>query len=63
MLSTTQKLDDATVSAVMASKPFSRLPVSHLHFLHSAHLAEFGPPSQRRARATARTFCSSWSAQ
>lgn len=27
MLSTDQKLDDATVSAIMASKPFSRLPV------------------------------------
>lgn len=28
MLSTEQTLDDATVSAIMASKPFSRLPVS-----------------------------------
>jgi hypothetical protein len=27
MLSSEQKLDDATVSAIMASKPFSRLPV------------------------------------
>lgn len=28
MLSLDQKLDDVTVSAIMVSKPFSRLPVS-----------------------------------